>query len=113
MPSNTDYNYSNYTPIDSTGTWYNPFKSAFKNIRFALATSATYTIDEADMCNLPGIAFRYYNDASAWRALLAFNGLQDAVQEVYPGLVLELPAKDDMDAYLSQQQNNQPVTIFI
>lgn len=113
MSSNTDFNYSNYTPIDSTGTRYNPFKSAYKNIRFALAASGSHVINEADMANLPGLALRYFNDTSAWRVMLAFNGLQNAIQEVYPGLVLQIPSKDDVSKYLTQQQNNQPVTIYI
>ncbi len=111
--SNSDFDYSRYTPLDNTATSYSVFKSAFKNIRFALRTSSTVTVDESDMANLVGIAFRAYGDVSLWYMLLAFNGIQDQVQEVYPGLVLNLPSKPDVIAFLSSQQNNQSVTITI
>lgn len=107
------YDYSSYTPIDNTGSAYSVFKSAYKNIRFALSTAQTYPVDESDMANLAGIAFRLYGDVSLWRMLLAFNGLQDQVQEVYPGLVLNCPNKSDVIAYLSSQHNNQSTTVTI
>lgn len=108
-----DYDYSKYTPVDNTGTQYSVFKSAYKNIRFALSVASTYTVNESDMANLMGIAFRLYGDISLWRMLLAFNGLQDQVQEVYPGLVLNCPNKNDVTAYLSAQQSNQTPTVII
>lgn len=109
----SNYDFSKYTPLDSTGTAYSVFKSAFKNIRFALATSSTYPITEADMANLPGIAYRAFGDVSWWYMLLAFNGIQDQLQEVYPGLILNMPSKSDAIAYLSAQQNTQLTTITI
>ncbi len=109
----TDYDYGRYTPVDNTGREYSIFKSAFKNIRFALAYSSTYTITESDLANLVGIADKMYGDVSLWRVLLAFNGLQDPIQDIYPGLVLKIPSKSDIIAYISKQQNNQRPTIFI
>lgn len=114
MPiTQTDYNYSRYTPVDNTGKSYSPFKSAYKNIRFAMSPTSTYTIDEADMANLMGIAFRKYADISLWYALLAYNGIQDQVQQVYPGLVLQCPDKSAIIAYISAQQNNNQASSVI
>ncbi len=109
----SDFDYSRYTPVDPSSNSYSVFKSAYKNIRFSLRTASTVTVDASDMANLVGIAFRAYGDVSLWYMLLAFNGIQDQVQEIYPGLVLSLPSKPDVIAFLSSQQNNQPVTITI
>lgn len=106
----TDYDYSNNTPI-AQGV-YSVFKSGYKNIRFALTTTQTYTIKQADMANLVGLAYTLYGDVSLWYALLAFNGLQDPIQEIYPGLILNIPSKSDVIAYLSKQKNEQ-VTSFV
>src|ERR1700737_3337093 len=110
----TDYDFSKYTPLDSTGTNYSVFRSAFKNIRFSLNAAQTYLVTESDMANLVGIAYRTYGDVSMWYMLLAFNGIQDQLQEVYPGLILNMPAKADVIAFLSaQQQAKNPTTIII
>lgn len=106
----TDYDFSNNTPLDNTLTNYNTFKSGFKNIRFAFAPTRTYVIDESDMSNLVGIAFRLYADVSMWYPLMAYNGIQDQVQEVYPGLILKIPNKSDVIAYLSASKGTQTPT---
>ncbi len=111
--SQQDYDYSQHTPIDTSSNSYSPFRSGYKNIRFALATATTLTITHADMANLVGIAFRLYGDVSLWYMLLAFNGIQDQVQEIYPGLVLSIPNKNDVIAYLAAQKNNKPLTRII
>lgn len=109
----TDYDFSTNTPLDNTGTSYSIFKSGYKNIRFAIPATRTIVIDESDMANLVGIAFRLYGDVSLWYALLAYNGIQDQVQEIYPGLVLRCPNKSDIIAYTSAQKGNQSPTITI
>jgi hypothetical protein len=109
----TDFDYHNYTPVDNTGTAYTVFQSAYKNIRFALPVSGTYTITQSDMANLVGIAYKLYGDVSLWYMLMAFNGIQDQVQEVFPGTILNIPSKTDVNAYISSQQANQSVTFNI
>lgn len=103
----TDYDWGRYTPVDNTGTNRSVFKSAYKNIRFAIPFTSTYVITESDLANLAGMAYKLYADVSLWRVLLTYNGLQDPIQEVYPGMVLKVPAKADIIAYMSAQQNNQ------
>jgi hypothetical protein len=109
----TDYDYSKYTPLDSTGIDYDVFKSAYKNIRFALPTAQKHSVTDADMANLPGISYLYYGDVSLWRIILYFNGLTDALQDVYPGMTLNIAAKSDIINYVSKQQNNSPMNIII
>lgn len=109
----TDFDYSNNTPLTASLTGYNAFRSGYKNMRFAFAPTKTYVIDASDMSNLVGIAFREYGDVSMWYPLMAFNGIQDVVQEVYPGLVLKLPNKSDVIAYSSAAKKNQTPTFEI
>ena len=111
--STSDYNYSDYTPLDNTGSSYSVFKSAFKNIRFALPVSGQYMVTHPDMANLVGISYKLYADVSLWRALLAFNGIQDPIQDVQPGVLLNYPTKSAIIAYISAQQNNKTTTITI
>lgn len=108
-----DYNYTRYTPVDNTGTTYSASKSAYKNIRFALPLSRQILVDSKYMANLPGLAYDLYGDTSLWRMILAYNGLQDAVNDICVGMTLNVPLKSDVIAYLSQQQNNATPTFTI
>jgi hypothetical protein len=74
---------------------------------------STYPVNASDMANLVGIAYKAYGDVSWWYPIMAFNGIQDQLQEVYPGLILNLFAKSDAIAYISAQQTNQSTTITI
>lgn len=107
MTMQTDYDYSQHTPLDNTRLSYDVFRSGFKNIRFALSATQTYTVTQADEANLAGIAFKIYSDTSFWFLLLAVNSIQDPIQEVVAGLILNVPSKSDIIAYLSAQQNKQ------
>lgn len=102
-----DYDYTKHTPVDNTGTAYSVFKSGYKNLRFSLPVSQNYTITEPDMANLVGLAARFFGDTSFWYPILSFNGIQDPIQEVYPGTILKLPSKNDLIEALSKQQNTQ------
>lgn len=105
--------YSRFTPVDNTGTSYSPFKSAYKNIRFALRTAAVHVVTAADTANLVGIAFRTYGDVSFWRLILAYNGIHNAVQDIQPGVVLKLPNKADAIAYMNAQRADKQTSILI
>ncbi|QRE00340.1 hypothetical protein [Burkholderia phage BCSR5] len=111
--ADSDYNYSRYTPPDSVGTFPNVFKSAYKNLRFSVPASKIYEITQADMANLPGLSYNLYGDTSLWRALLAYNGIYDAISDVDVGLKLMVPSKPDMLAYIARQQNNNNPTMTI
>jgi hypothetical protein len=108
-----DFDWSNYTPLDSTGNNYDKFKSAYKNVRFNVQPTTQIQLTATDMANLPGLAFRLFNDTSLWRALLAYNGLSDPLSDIAVGMVLMVPTKAALISYFSQQSTNQqtPVTI--
>lgn len=112
MATSTDYDYARFTALDNTGR-FSIFKSAYKNIRFALPATSNYTIDASDLANLAGIAYKVYGDVSLWRLILAFNGIQDPIQDLFPGLVLKLPSKPGLISYLNEQLHSKQETIVI
>src|ERR1700692_4620994 len=114
MAIDTDYNWTNYTVPDNTGTDWDVFSSAYKNLRFNVQTNMQIQLTAADAANLPGLAYKYYGDTSFWRVLLAFNGWSDPISQVAPGVVMNLPTKAAILQYLSKQKaSNPPVTILI
>lgn len=112
MPD-TDFDYSRYTPLDNTFDNYDIFLSAFKNIRFALPTTQSLTVNDSDLANLPGLSFRIYGKTSLWRMILAYNGLQDPIQDMWAGMTLNYPSLSDVIAYLNSQLHNQQQTFTI
>jgi hypothetical protein len=107
-----DYNYSRYTPLDNTG-YLDFFKSGYKNIRFNIVPIQQIQLTSSDAANLPGLAFRLYGDTSLWRALMAYNGLSDPISDIVVGIVLSVPSKADIIAYLSRQTNNKQNSLTI
>jgi hypothetical protein len=107
-----DFNYSAYTPYDNTG-YYDIFRSGYKNIRFASQPNQQLQLDNSMAYNLPGLAFSLYGDSSLWYALMAYNGLNDPLTDIYPSLVILIPAKSDLINYISQTNNPQQQTITI
>lgn len=107
-----DYNYTNYTPQDNTGYW-DIFRSGYKNIRFNVQPTQQYQLSANDVANLPGMAFRLFNDTSLWRGLMAYNGLTDALNDIQVGIVLLIPTKADLLAYLSKNRNNNQAAVTI
>ena len=108
-----DYSYSLYTPIDNTGSSYNAFKSAYKNVSFTLQLMTERPLTDAESANLPGLSFNTYGVVDFWRILLAYNGLQDPIQDVYAGLNFKFPTKASIVSWLTQQQINSSITRLI
>lgn len=113
MDVSTDFNWSSYTPLDSSGNNYDIFKSAYKNIRFAVQPQTQYQLTATDMGNLPGLAYKFFGDVSLWRLLLSYNGISDPLSGVAVGMVINVPARADVIAYLSKQSANAGQTLTI
>jgi hypothetical protein len=62
-----------------------------------------------DVANLPGISFNVYGTTDLWHIILAFNGLSDPLNDLYPGLVLNIPNKSDVLSLLSQAQSTNTI----
>lgn len=108
-----DLDIKNYSVPDNTGTQWDYFTSAFKNIRFNVPIQQQIQLTAADATNLPGLAFRYFGDTSWWRVILAFNGWSDPISQVAAGVICNLPTKSAVLQYLSSQQQSITPTITI
>jgi hypothetical protein len=108
-----DFNWSNYTPLDSTGKNYDLFRSAYKNIRFSAQPITQYRLTAVDLANLPGLSYKFYGDTSFWRGLMAYNGISDPLSEVAVGIIINVPSRSDIVAYLSKQAANKSGTLTI
>jgi hypothetical protein len=106
-----DFNWSKYTPLDSTNLNYDLFRSAYKNIRFSMQPITQYQLTMMDMANLPGLAYRFYGDTSLWRGLMAYNGISDPMSQVAVGITINIPARSDIIKYLSKQTKNAANTL--
>lgn len=85
----------------------------YLNIRFLLKARDTYQVTTADSCNLPGIAHKVYGDKGYWWIIGMYNGIIDPVQDLVPGLVLQLPAISDINAMLSKQTAQTLTNVII
>lgn len=106
--------WSRCTPYNADAKMYQPFGSKYKNLRYLLKTSITYKVTAADMANLPGISYKVYGTVDLWRAILEYNGLSDPLNDIYAGLLLNLPDKSELLTVLSATQstnNTRTVTI--
>jgi len=108
-----DFDYSKFTPLDNTLQQYNIFRSAYKNIRFALPVNETITVKEHDIGNLAGLAFKSYGDVSMWRVIQEYNGIQDPIQDMWAGQILKLPLKSAVIQYMNDQLHSKSQTFII
>lgn len=90
----------NFTTLTSDGQDNDIFNAKFKNMRFNIPTAKTITLTIADENNLPGLAEKYLGDKSLWWALLEYNGLYDAIEDVKAGNVLRIPSRTSLITYL-------------
>lgn len=96
--------YSQATPYErllNNKVDHSHLTSLYRNMRYQVAPTRSILIDSRYAYNLPGLAYDYYGDTSYWRAILAFNGLTDAVNDIKVGVQISLPAKADVDALLA------------
>jgi hypothetical protein len=87
--------------------------SEYANIRWGVGLKGILTISSQYVANLPGLAYDYYGDQSYWRAILAFNGLQDPISDIQVGTILGLPDDSSLQGYLSRTVQSSSVTMTV
>lgn len=101
--------YSEVTPVvqllDNTYE-IDVLRSSYKNIRWSVKLDKFITIDAAYEANLPGLAFSYYGDQELWRAVLAYNGLSDPINDIVTGTVLAMPDRSSLDNLMAATNSN-------
>jgi hypothetical protein len=76
------------------------FSAKFKNMRFNVPTEKTVALSAADAANLPGLAHRLLGDKSLWWVLLEYNGLYNPIEDIRPGILLNIPSRSALITYL-------------
>jgi hypothetical protein len=88
--------------------------SPYTNIRYGAAVDTVLTIDAKYEANLPGLCYDYYGDQKYWRAVLAFNGLVDPMNDIQTGVRIGMPNKASLEAFMAankEQQRIEPLVI--
>lgn len=89
------------------------WSSTAKNMRFNLASDRTIIVDARWESNLPGLAEEVLGDMNLYWVLLAYNGLVDPIEDVKPGVVLRIPRRKDLVAYLEREISYTEKTVQI
>lgn len=102
-----DWNQRTPVYLDSNNVYhYDAFKSQYKNIRFILRQSSTYTVTKKDMGRIATISYNIYGTTTFWRILLEYNQIHDPITELYPGVTLAVPDKAQATAYLANSNSS-------
>jgi nucleoid-associated protein YgaU len=100
------------TPNDNTRWDY--LRSGITNLRYRVPIASTVVVGNGDEANLPGIAQRVLGDRFLWHVLLHYNGLYDALRDVVPGMVLNVPDRAILMRVLAQREDSStPETNFL
>lgn len=102
----------NYMLLTSDRQDNNLFSARFKNMRFNVPSSKTIRLTAADEHNLPGLAHVHLGDKDLWWALLEYNALYDAIEDVRAGLVLKIPSRTALISYL-ESSPDRPTSLII
>jgi hypothetical protein len=76
------------------------FSAQYANLRFSVPSSGEVMIDAQWEANLPGLASRYLGTPYLWWVLLMYNGLEDSIADVKPGVKLKIPDQNSLLTYL-------------
>jgi hypothetical protein len=77
-------------------------RSSYNNIRFGVLPAQVVVIDSKYQANLPGLCHDFYGDQTYWRAVLAFNGLNDPISDIAVGARIGLPDPTSLQAYMAR-----------
>jgi hypothetical protein len=106
--------YSTVTPVvkllDNTYD-IDIFNSRYANMRWSVVPDVLITIDSKYEANLPGLAFDYFGSQDYWRAILAFNGLNDPLNDICVGAVIGLPSRSSLDTFMADRGPNTFVSL--
>lgn len=99
-----------YMPLTSDGGDLDVFGYRLKNVRFNVPIEKEVIVGAQDAHNLPGLAYIHLGDASLWHVLLDYNGLDDSINDIVPGIKLKIPKRTELLAYMEAKED-VPITI--
>ena len=104
------YDFEQFATVTSqdTSRW-DLFLSSIGNVRFKVPVAQTLVIGSGDIANLPGLAAKYLGSRYLWYVLLHYNGIYDAINDMYPGMTLNIPQVAPLLSFLKTQVNAQSI----
>lgn len=100
--------YREVTPVEQrldNSLDFDDQRSSYTNIRFGVIPVQIIVIDSKYQANLPGLAYDFYGDQEYWRAILAFNGLIDPINDITTGRHLGLPDASSLQAFMTAKNS--------
>jgi len=102
----SDFRRGNFIPLTADKQRLDYFNASYIDIKFALTPERQFVVSEAWEANLPGLADHLYGDINFWWILALYNGIVDPILDVKKGLVLGVPSKEDIIAFLNAKNNS-------
>ena len=98
------FDLENFVSLSSDGESLNLFTARFKDLRFRVNPQAEVIVDARYEANLKTLAYdQYEGDSSLWWIILMYNGLQDPINDIKPGVLLKIPRRTEVIALLEKQ----------
>lgn len=102
MPSSI-YDFEQYaTACFQDSSRWDLFLSSIANVKYNVPKAKSITLTAADAANLPGIAALHLGSRYLWYVLLHYNGLYNSVEDVTPGMTINIPDITSLLAYLKR-----------
>jgi hypothetical protein len=93
------YSIDNFMPVVEEGDTLDIWNADYVGIS-DIPVSAVVLVTSEWAANLPGLAALHLGSRYLWWVLLAYNGLYDAVRDVYVGSTLKIPDRDALMTYI-------------
>lgn len=68
--------------------------------------TTSYRVTDNDIARPDRISYRLYETQEYWWLLMKYNNIDDVWNELYGGLVLQVPDRRDFDEYLSKYRKS-------
>ncbi len=103
----TAFDQNQYMQKTDDGASLNFWDADFKNLHLRVPVQETVIVDARWEANLPGLAAEKLGSRYLWWAILMYNGLDDAITDVYPGRVLRIPSRTALMTYMENVRSSK------
>lgn len=80
--------------------------ATYNNLFEQVTSIRKFTITESE-AGLPDvIAFRFYNTEELWWLICVYNGIIDPLEELVPGVIIDIPDLDQSTVFLFQNSGS-------